>query len=152
MACLDFDAFAEKRLTNALSSEICAFFLALSDNKLSRVHYLLGLADMAFQQKSWHKVVNLSNQVLEYEPNNAKAYIDRSGAYAELGFYDEALADANKAISINPDNAVGYNNRGYAYQLMGDIRSAALEYEISCNMGIKLSCDELRKLSAIARQ
>ena len=31
VACLDLDAFAEKRLTNALSSEICAFFLALSD-------------------------------------------------------------------------------------------------------------------------
>lgn len=122
------------------------------DNKLSRVHYLLGLAEVAFEQKQWHKVVNLSNQALEYEPNNAKVYTNRSGAYAELGFYDEALADANKAISINPDSAVAYNNRGYAYQLMGDVRSAALEYEISCNMGIKLSCDELQKLSGIAKR
>ena len=35
VACLDFEAFAEKRLTKALSSATCAFFLAFSDNKRS---------------------------------------------------------------------------------------------------------------------
>ena len=33
VACFAFEALAEKRATKACSSPICAFFLALSDNK-----------------------------------------------------------------------------------------------------------------------
>ncbi|KWV87568.1 hypothetical protein PFLmoz3_02851 [Pseudomonas fluorescens] len=36
VACLAFEALAEKRLTKDCSSEICAFFLALSDSNCSR--------------------------------------------------------------------------------------------------------------------
>lgn len=122
------------------------------ENTLSRIHYLLGMSDQAIERQQWDKIVNYSSQVLKQAPDNAKAYSNRSGAYAALGFLKEALADANKAISLDPDYAVAYKNRGYVYQLMGDPRNAVLEYEISCNMGVKASCLELDKLKTLVNR
>lgn len=120
------------------------------ENPLSRIRYLLGMTEQAFEQKQWGKIVDYSNQILEQAPDNAKAYSNRAGAYAELGFLYKALADANKAIDLDPDMAEAYNNRGYAYQLMGNTHNAALEYAISCNMGVRVSCQEVDKLNRLA--
>jgi len=49
-----------------------------------------------------------------------EAYYNRGTAYAELGEYDRAIEDYNKAIELNPDLAEAYNNRGIAYAKLGE--------------------------------
>jgi tetratricopeptide (TPR) repeat protein len=59
-------------------------------------------------------------QATRLDPNNAKAYIERGGAYSAKGDYDRAIADYNQALRLDPNNAVAYSNRGKAYSDKGD--------------------------------
>ena len=100
-----------------------------------------------FSIKNWKNVIQLSEQILVLDPKNDTAYVNRGGAYAELGELDNALKDIDHAISINPNNSIAYNNRGYVYELKHENKRAALEYEISCNLGLTQSCEDYKRLS-----
>lgn len=59
------------------------------------------------------------NRVLEIDPDDAKAYVDRGLVYMELGMYDEALKDFDRTIENNPEDAIAYNVRGMVYAMRG---------------------------------
>ena len=62
-------------------------------------------------------------QAIEIEPANHVLYSNRSGAYASLKKFDQALEDANKITEIKPDWAKGWGRKGAALHGTGDLRT-----------------------------
>ena len=98
----------------------------------------------AFNQKNWGSVIALTSEVIKFAPNNADAYITRSGAYANLGNLDDALVDIDKGVKLNPNDPIAYNNRGYIYELKKNKSQAILQYEIACSLKSELGCRNLK--------
>ncbi len=55
--------------------------------------------------------IGVFNNILQRDPQHKAALIARSMAYADLGQYEEALADADKAVPI----PIAYRTRGWVY-------------------------------------
>ncbi|WP_455204764.1 tetratricopeptide repeat protein [Kaarinaea lacus] len=103
-----------------------------------------------FQNQEWQTVIELSDKILALDPNATTALTNRAVAHTELGDYEAALQDCNLAININPDDPLAYNNRGYIYEKMQRIQEAVGDYQSACDLGIELSCKEVKRLSEIA--
>lgn len=82
----------------------------------------------AIEGNHW-AAVSKFNQTLRLDPNNAIAYYNRSTAYHQLGYWDEAWQDCCQAIQLNPNHAKAYNLRGNLRQQRGDLRGAYGDYE-----------------------
>ncbi|MCK9604312.1 MAG: tetratricopeptide repeat protein [Candidatus Omnitrophica bacterium] len=54
-------------------------------------------------------------RIINAEPNNANAYVNRGLAYRMKGEIDQAISDYDKAIEISPDSSNLYNVRAIAY-------------------------------------
>lgn len=63
-------------------------------------------------EKNYNKALELFDEAVELNPNNAETFCNRGKAYGELKQYAAALADLNKALELNPNYADAYNNRG----------------------------------------
>ena len=50
-------------------------------------------------------------------------------AYSDLGQYERAIQDYNKAIQLNPNYAEAYNNRGWAYYCLKQYGKALKDFE-----------------------
>lgn len=108
---------------------------------------LTGLSYDRFQQKDWYAVIDVTTQILQLDPSNTVAYVNRAGAYTELGEYEKALDDCNNALIIDPKMGIAYNNKGYVFELVGQLRQAALEYETACTLGVTPSCNDYKRLA-----
>jgi hypothetical protein len=76
------------------------------------------------------------------DPRNASAYASRSFIYSALGNYQEALADANKALELDTKLAIAYVNRGIAFEKLGNNAGAKADYKKACEFGIKWACEK----------
>ena len=63
------------------------------------------------------------------DPKSATAYYSRSLVYCELGDYDHALEDVNRAVELAPDSADAYVQRGTVYSRKTNEKSALADYE-----------------------
>ncbi len=100
-------------------------------------------AKAKLSEKNWDGAIASATEVIKVAPDNAAAYVTRSGAYANEGHLQEALADAETAIRQNPDEGLGYSSRGYVYELMKKPRLAILDYEIACSLKTEMGCVSL---------
>lgn len=57
----------------------------------------------AFGKENYEEAITYFTQALELDPNNHILYSNRSGAYAKLEKYEQALEDANKVLELKPD-------------------------------------------------
>ena len=113
-----------------------------------QVSQLLSDSYEKFKRKDWQGVVALSTRAINLDTGNATAYANRAGALTELGKLSDALADSNKAIQLNPQFGVAHNNQGYVYELMGKHKQAAQSYKNACDLGLKTSCTDYRRMAA----
>jgi tetratricopeptide (TPR) repeat protein len=68
----------------------------------------------------WKNSFAFCNYLIEMEPSDAYfAYNDRGVIYSDLGQYDRAIEDYDRALSLKSDFAVAYNNRGWAFGMKG---------------------------------
>jgi len=111
------------------------------------VDKLLDQSLAEFQEGDWDAVISTTTTALAFDPNNAVAYTNRAGAYANKGLLKEALDDANTAIKLNPDFPLARNNRGFAMERMGYKDVALEEYNMACKMGNGLACANQTRLS-----
>ena len=65
-----------------------------------------------------------------------------------LGNYVKAMEEYNISIEINPNNADAIGNRALIYLKAGDVQSALIDFERSCELGLASSCQKLRELKA----
>ena len=65
----------------------------------------------------WQSKLTLWNDVVRKSPGKARPWNNRGEAYRELGKYDLALHDYNRALAIYPAYAAARNNRAGLYML-----------------------------------
>lgn len=100
-----------------------------------------------FQDKDWTAVESLTTRIINLDPRNTVAYVNRAGARTELGQLDNALDDSNRAIQLNPGFGLAYNNQAYVYELMGKRKQATASYAKACELGVTQSCADQRRLA-----
>lgn len=61
-------------------------------------------------------------------------YSNRSAAFLELGKYEEALADAKKAVELSPKWAKAYYRLGMVYFKQGLYVDAATTFYAGCEL------------------
>jgi tetratricopeptide (TPR) repeat protein len=78
----------------------------------------LYLGSLYMYENDYDKGLVAINKVLEFDPNNYGAYVNRGIIFGTRSEYTDAYADFNKAILLNPNEKVAYYNRGltYAYE------------------------------------
>ncbi|QNI77565.1 TPR repeat family protein [Synechococcus sp. MVIR-18-1] len=64
----------------------------------------------------------------------ATQYFNQGVEKYEVGNYQGAIADWNKAIEINPQDALAYYNRGLAKYDSGDHQGAIVDYNKAINI------------------
>ena len=72
--------------------------------------------------------LSVYNAVLENDPKNTRALMNRGLAEVQADRREAALADYNQAISLDPDYALAYYNRGDAKNGQGDFEGAMADY------------------------
>ena len=55
------------------------------------------------------------DRAIAIDPNNARAFRERSNVYRTIGRLDRALADANTAVQLDPNDAEAFDNRGNVF-------------------------------------
>ena len=70
-----------------------------------------------------------TDQAIELDPRNAKAYRNRGNARRAKGDLDGAIEDYDQAIEIDPRNARYHNNRGNLRRAKGDLDGAIEDYD-----------------------
>ena len=62
------------------------------------------------------------------DPDYTLSYNNRGLAYKNLGEYEKAIKDFDKAIELNPNYISAYNSRGVAYENLKDYNRAINDY------------------------
>lgn len=75
---------------------------------------LKDLGNQAFQAGKFEEAVSLFTQAIEINPSDHVFFSNRSGSYASLQQYEEALEDAKMCVALKPDWAKGYQRKGLA--------------------------------------
>ncbi len=68
--------------------------------------------------------VKVYSQVLQLDPKDNHAYVNRGRARFELGDKRGAVDDFSEAVQLNPNDAEAYRQRGGVYLTLGDKRKA----------------------------
>jgi tetratricopeptide (TPR) repeat protein len=110
------------------------------------VNQLVNKSEASFNREDWDGTISAASAAIALDPKNEVAFTNRAGAYANKGKLKEAMQDCNTAIGINPYFPLAYNNRGYALELSGRLPQARIDYEMSCNMGNELGCNNYMRL------
>ncbi|KPJ90701.1 MAG: hypothetical protein AMJ55_13155 [Gammaproteobacteria bacterium SG8_15] len=130
---------------------VAVFERAKTGDTQKEVKELLNRSFQKFKEKDWHAVEEISTRAIDLDPGNAMAYVNRSGARAELGLLSPALEDCNRAIQLNPGLGLAHNNCGYTYELLGQPKQAEVAYLQACNLGVKKSCRDYFRLTNATR-
>lgn len=79
--------------------------------------------------KVWKDGVTLWSDVIgQYPDQSVIPYTNRGIAYTNLGQWENALNDFNKALSIDPKSAGIYSDRGFVYGMMGQPEDAIADF------------------------
>ena len=81
-----------------------------------------------FDRGDYNGAINLCNEAINLNSDNANAYFGRGTAYAELNQYETAISDYNNAIQLNPNLYQAYYNRGNAYFDLNQYEHAISDY------------------------
>lgn len=79
----------------------------------------VGHVGLYCNQQQYEQAIKDYDKVIELNPNDANAYLNRGNAYGNLGQYDQAIKNYDKAIELNPNDANAYVGRSNAYYHLG---------------------------------
>ena len=82
--------------------------------------------------------LELLDEAVKLNPNNALAYFTRGTVYVSQENFDAAIRDLTKSIELEPNDADAYNNRGIAYTGQENFDAAIQDF----NAAIKLKPDD----------
>ena len=87
------------------------------------------------RNKVWKDEVTLWSDVISKSPGKGRAYTNRGRALGDLGRFQEALGDFNRAIALDPTNSDAYNNRANIYVQNGRADDAIAD----CNRALEVA-------------
>jgi rhomboid protease GluP len=73
----------------------------------------------------------------------AHLFAQRAFAAVKAGRYEEALADANRALALDPENASFRYLRATIYSLRGDRAAALADARAACEAGVEEACSAI---------
>ncbi|AUJ49989.1 tetratricopeptide repeat protein [Brachyspira hyodysenteriae] len=117
------------------------------NNRNIKISNLFNSAYQSYNNKEYDKAINYYNQIIEiiddllkgydenseeyskYKNNYLIAYNNRANAKSDLGLYEEAIKDFDKAIKLNPNNSNTYNNMGIIKNYLGQYKKAIKDFD-----------------------
>jgi tetratricopeptide (TPR) repeat protein len=90
------------RASDAETEYRAALTLHASDHELAEVHH--GLADALLAEKKIPEAVSELTLYLQFQPNDAKARLERATLLFNAEKYDDALAELDRAAKTTPDD------------------------------------------------
>jgi tetratricopeptide (TPR) repeat protein len=93
--------------------------------------------DTGSQPNTWRQcladasptTVDACTALIQSNPQNDGAYVNRGIAYRRLGDIDRAIRDYDQAIRVNPRAADAFNNRGNAFRARQEHERAMRDYD-----------------------
>jgi len=67
-----------------------------------------------YEQQQFNEAINAYSEAIEHNPKLAFAYANRAETYNQIGKYDLAIADCDKALEIDPNLVIAYLARASA--------------------------------------
>jgi stress-induced-phosphoprotein 1 len=113
---------------------------------MSEAEEAKGRGNAAFAKGEFELSVTEFTAAIELDPKNHVYYSNRSGAYASMQRFDEALKDAELCVEAKPDWGKGYSRKGLALYKLDKLDEAKEAYEAglkvepsnaACKTGIK---------------
>ena len=89
------------------------------------VDELLHLAIHASQQNQHEDTINYLKQALEVAPDNGKVHYLLGAEHAEIGLYDRAVTDMEKAVKFDPSLVTAHFQLGLLHITSGRVDQAA---------------------------
>lgn len=120
------EVIKEKLMAQPLYAEIICQQLVRAVPEEPEGYHLLGLIKQRLQQ--FDEGITIINRAIELDPNNADNYNNIALCYANLGQYDLAKNNLDKAISIK-NNYLYYNNLALQYRQTRDYDRAIELFE-----------------------
>ncbi len=77
----------------------------------------------------WKDSLSLWNYVIAKEPEVSFAYNNRGLTHDELGQFDQAIEDFDRAVALDPFDHEAYTNRGMLYGKLGQFEKAIEDFE-----------------------
>jgi tetratricopeptide (TPR) repeat protein len=84
---------------------------------------------IGFGQNAESFAVVAQQQAVVLDPFNPQEYIALGGIFYQLGAYDRAQEQFQKAVDLKPDYANAYYNLGHAQEQRGDLQAALTQYQ-----------------------
>ncbi len=93
------------------------------------VVFFIFLSITTFQySQTWKNSETVWTRVIKFYPDYFVSYVNRAAYRINVGEYEKALEDCDKALSLKPDYHLAFYNRGYIYQELGNIEEAIKNY------------------------
>ena len=82
------------------------------------------------KEKKYKEALDCYSKSIEIDPNDPILYSNRSAMHLNLNEYDQALTDAEKAISLKPEYAKAYLRKGKALEGQQKFKEALDTYKL----------------------
>ena len=82
------------------------------------------------KEKKYKEALECYSKAIEIDPNDPILYSNRSLMHSNLAEFDEALKDAEKAISLKPDYSKAYLRKGKALEGQQKLKEALDTYKL----------------------
>ena len=83
----------------------------------------------------WKDSLSLWTNVIEREPGVSLAYNNRGLTYDDMGRFDLAIMDFDRAIALAPSDYKAYSNRGKSYVKLGMLGKGIRDFEQAIALG-----------------
>lgn len=104
------------------------------------------LADRYASQGAYRYAIEEYSKVLDWDPTDISALIDRANAYSLTGNTTDAVRDLSRIILLDPENTLALHNRGIAYAWSDRTDKALEDLRRACGLGYEPSCDGIEVL------
>lgn len=98
---------------------------------------IIELSDKEFiftQLKDFKKAIEYADLILDLQPNNVYAMINKAQSLGNLNRYKEALEEIEQALKIDPNNAFAWHNKGLYLNNLGRFSEAIQCYDKSIQL------------------
>lgn len=126
--------------------EVCTQFIGMNLERtdIARAHFVrgdrhedLGQADLATADFEAGRAIY--DALIDESPGSPGPYVGRSLAYLRLNRFDDAIADATRAIQRDDGQAQSYSTRAFLYFRVGNYAGAIADYDQAMRLGQRQS-------------